>query len=421
MKRAIVLAGGGSKGSYQIGFFKAIKKLGIKYHIVTGTSVGALNGVLFVQDDLKKGMKLWNNMNFDIVFDKKIVDEFNNLKTTKDMIMMFSSNYFKNKGMDTSTLENTIKPIVNYKKFFKSKIDFGITTYNLSKNIPVKITKSELNKDNLLDYVLASSSCYPAFQKRKIKNDYYIDGGIFDTVPINLAIDMGADEVIAVDLKAPGIRERVKNKNIPITYIEPSNELANFLDFSNMNAKIGIKMGYFDTMKVYGKLDGYKYTFKKDHLDKNFKKYGVKFIDNLNMVFDYVENKKTIDELIKMASFKRITSLKKNNKETFDEIVEYIGRTFDIDLYKCYKIRKYNKILLRKLRKLEEADNVNTKLKVTDILNKQKIIKYFYVSLCRCENDYSLKKDIVKLAFTFPKEFLSSLYLYTIRKGFWLW
>ena len=54
MKRAIVLAGGGSKGSYQIGFFKAIKKLGIKYHIVTGTSVGALNGVLFVQDDLKK-------------------------------------------------------------------------------------------------------------------------------------------------------------------------------------------------------------------------------------------------------------------------------------------------------------------------------------------------------------------------------
>ena len=130
---------------------------------------------------------------------------------------------------------------------------------------------------------------------------------------------------------------------------------------------------------------------------------------------------KTIDELIKMASFKRITSLKKNNNETFDEIVEYIGKTFDIDLYKCYKIRKYNKILLRKLRKLEEADNVDTKLKVTDILNKQKIIKYFYVSLCRCENDYSLKKDIVKLAFTFPKEFLSSLYLYTIRKGFWLW
>ena len=205
MKRAIVLAGGGSKGSYQIGFFKAIKKLGIKYHIVTGTSVGALNGVLFVQDDLKKGMKLWNNMRFDIVFDKKIVDEFNNLKTTKDMVMMFSSNYFKNKGMNTSTLENTIKPIVNYKKFFKSNIDFGITTYNLSKNIPVKITKSELNKDNLLDYVLASSSCYPAFQKRKIKNDYYIDGGIFDTVPINLAIDMGAEEVIVVDLKAPGI------------------------------------------------------------------------------------------------------------------------------------------------------------------------------------------------------------------------
>ena len=44
MKRAIVLSGGGSKGSYQIGVWKALRKLKIDYQIVTGTSVGALNG-----------------------------------------------------------------------------------------------------------------------------------------------------------------------------------------------------------------------------------------------------------------------------------------------------------------------------------------------------------------------------------------
>ena len=50
-KTAVVLAGGGSRGAYQIGVWKALRELGIEYQLVTGTSVGALNGVLMVQGD----------------------------------------------------------------------------------------------------------------------------------------------------------------------------------------------------------------------------------------------------------------------------------------------------------------------------------------------------------------------------------
>ena len=50
MKRALVLSGGGGRGSYQIGVWKALRDLGIKFDIITGTSVGALNGALMVQD-----------------------------------------------------------------------------------------------------------------------------------------------------------------------------------------------------------------------------------------------------------------------------------------------------------------------------------------------------------------------------------
>ena len=57
--RAVVLSGGGSKGSYQIGVWKALRKLKIKYDIVTGTSVGALNGALMVQNKFHKACKLW--------------------------------------------------------------------------------------------------------------------------------------------------------------------------------------------------------------------------------------------------------------------------------------------------------------------------------------------------------------------------
>ena len=37
---ALVLAGGGSRGAYQIGVWQALREMGIEYQIVTGTSVG---------------------------------------------------------------------------------------------------------------------------------------------------------------------------------------------------------------------------------------------------------------------------------------------------------------------------------------------------------------------------------------------
>ncbi len=40
MKRAIALCGGGTKGAYELGAWKALKEMGIEYHIVTGTSIG---------------------------------------------------------------------------------------------------------------------------------------------------------------------------------------------------------------------------------------------------------------------------------------------------------------------------------------------------------------------------------------------
>ena len=55
--RAIVLSGGGSKGSYQIGVWKALRKLKIDYDIVTGTSVGALNATFMDQKKYQKAIR----------------------------------------------------------------------------------------------------------------------------------------------------------------------------------------------------------------------------------------------------------------------------------------------------------------------------------------------------------------------------
>ena len=77
MKRALVLAGGGSKGSYEAGFMKALKELGIDYQIVTGTSIGALNGCLLAQNDQDAMENLWQTLDISKVFAGGFSPDFN--------------------------------------------------------------------------------------------------------------------------------------------------------------------------------------------------------------------------------------------------------------------------------------------------------------------------------------------------------
>lgn len=47
MKVGLVLSGGGAKGAYQVGVLKALRELGTRIDVVSGASIGALNGAIF--------------------------------------------------------------------------------------------------------------------------------------------------------------------------------------------------------------------------------------------------------------------------------------------------------------------------------------------------------------------------------------
>ncbi|HMM69555.1 MAG TPA: patatin-like phospholipase family protein, partial [Gudongella oleilytica] len=49
----LVLEGGGAKGSYHVGVYKALLEEGIPIGGVAGTSIGALNGAMIVQGDFE--------------------------------------------------------------------------------------------------------------------------------------------------------------------------------------------------------------------------------------------------------------------------------------------------------------------------------------------------------------------------------
>lgn len=61
-KRALVLAGGGAKGSYQVGVWRALQELDWTPDIITGASVGTLNGCLFTMGKIQEAEDLWRSL-----------------------------------------------------------------------------------------------------------------------------------------------------------------------------------------------------------------------------------------------------------------------------------------------------------------------------------------------------------------------
>lgn len=384
--KAVVLSGGGAKGSYQIGVWKALRKLNIKFNIVTGTSVGSINGALMTQNDYLKAKILWKKLSPEMIFGDKYKDYENEFELYKK----YGENIIKNGGMNVSALEKLINKNLNINKFYNSKVNYGLVTLNITTMEPVKLEKKDIPKSKLADYIIASSTCYPAFKIKKINGEEFIDGGFIDYLPINLAIDMGADEIIAVDLKAPGIKIPPK-KFIKITTIEPNNEINNFLDFSRKNSKRNITLGYNDTMKVFKKLEGKKYTFKIGTTEKLIKKVRKEYEKILDKI---IEDNNSLENITKLI----------NQTEELDQIIissiENAAEDINLNETKIYNYLTLKFHLKRKIKKFKKKN------KILKILNTEIDI---YRKLANKEYD-----EVKKIALLNPIEFLEAICLYTI-------
>lgn len=356
MKRALTLAGGGAKGSYEIGVYKALKELGYNFDIITGTSIGAVNGAMLVQQDEQLATELWNNLTMDKVFVNNGLTVSNTIDyyiDNIDAVLPLVKNYLMTKGADITPFKSMLGKYLNEKKFFSSNIDFALMTVSFPSLTPVEIRKSDIKPGYLKQWVLASASCFPAFPVCEIDGEKYIDGMYYDNVPIDTAFRLGADEVIAVTLKQKATVEKYENHPL-VTYIQPSRPLGMAIAFENETIGQNIKLGYFDAMKTLGNLFGNAYTF--DGTDREvYSELGKKVLCNILKL----ENLKTAEEqrkaklngkdpriseaLDKMSVQRRNDSLTK-----FACIVETYMNLFDYDVYSKYDMDGVLKDLVKK-------------------------------------------------------------------------
>jgi len=248
----IVFEGGGAKGAYQIGVWKYLKEKNIKIDGIVGTSVGAINSAIFAMGDIGFAEKMWTEISLDKILKGNIKKmEFpKEFSTTMSKDLDELENIFINNknGFDISPMKEMIKENINEKYIRKSNIDLGLVTYNLSKRKLVEVFLEDIEKGNLYKYIIASSYL-PLFKAERIKGDYYIDGGFFNNLPINMLVKKGYKKIISVRLR-PDNYDYSKYKNVEVIDIGPDESLGGSLEFDSQKISKNMQQGYLDAKKI---------------------------------------------------------------------------------------------------------------------------------------------------------------------------
>lgn len=261
-KTALVLGGGGSRGSYELGVWKALRELGIDIHVVTGTSIGAINGAMIAQGDYEKAESLWNQIETSQVMDVPVNEEQSLKKKVWRIYQTFAVNFVKNGGTDTNPLKQTLGIFIDEDKVRKSSIEYGLVAVEMDANAPCELFREDIPLGKLIDYIIASASIYPAFKPHKIDDTRYLDGAYYDNLPVKMALEKEADHIIAVDLEAFGV---VKKEALTLadrlTYIRCYWNLGPTLVFDHAMIQQNIRLGYLDALKAFHAYEGCAFTF----------------------------------------------------------------------------------------------------------------------------------------------------------------
>ncbi len=265
-KRAIVCSGGGAKGGYQIGAWKALRELDFTPDIVTGTSVGAMNGALIAADMYEEALEIWNTMGMERVFAPFDAGETDEISDIISFSFRFLRQSVLHGGANSKPLETLIRNMTDEKRLRSSPVRYGLVTTRYPRVKPVELFIDEISPGMVADYIIASAAAFPVMKSHKIGEETFIDGGYSDNMPVKMAIRGGATEVVAVNIGAMP-SSATQGDNIKVHYIyakRPLNDkFGGIFMFDKDLAKRNFQQGYLDVYKTFGLLDGHYYSFER--------------------------------------------------------------------------------------------------------------------------------------------------------------
>ncbi|RGY63898.1 patatin-like phospholipase family protein [[Clostridium] symbiosum] len=353
----LVLEGGGAKGSFQIGAWRALREAGIKIKGVSGVSVGALNGALICMDDPEKAEDIWHNINYSAVMDFNM-NTGSILETAEEIKKLI-----KDRGVDITPLKKLLHETVDEEKIRNSHCELFATTFSVSDmkllNIDVKSAS-----EGKMEEILLASAFFPVFKTEKLSGKLYTDGGGFNNVPLDVLVDRGYQDVIVIRIYGPGY-DREKKVKIPegtnIYHIAPREELGGVLEFDKKRSRKNMALGYLEASRLLYGLDGRRYYIYAPYEEPY---YFDRMMSELELLKIYLESVLDEEALAYLDGYRFYTEnvfpelarelkLKPDwdYKDMYLAILEELAVTFKISRYRVYKAdelaREIHKSLLK--------------------------------------------------------------------------
>lgn len=272
LRIGLVLAGGGAKGAYEVGVYKALRELELvdNIKVISGTSIGAINGLFFSMDNPKVIGSSWRNLSYsrfilnqESTKERKLDLLIDKIKSINSDSSIFDQVSLNDIGLlSQSGIKDFIEEYIDMDVIRNSDKELYACAYNVDKERPEYFRLNDCTEEEIKDRVLASSAIPHMFKPIIIDGMRYSDGGIhsplysknnIDNVPIEPLRNYECDIIIVVYLsyKNKVNKEGFEGTKIIEIYPSASLEVINGIGSLNLRKNTiegNIELGYRDAM-----------------------------------------------------------------------------------------------------------------------------------------------------------------------------
>lgn len=272
-RRVFILGGGAGLGAHQVGALKYLAEHGIKPDVLICSSIGAINGCVYASGGVVGLEAAWKAFRSLPRLRPSLA---NNVLTGNSLFCL-------------ETMAGALEEFMDFPKLLESRLDLEIVLLNLSRG-HAQMWSNRMCRDwrELRSVARAGYAIPPLFGPVQIRGEHYVDGGLAWNVPLDHAITCEATEVYIlapiasrlpyrssfkgfIDYSARLLdvlwrtigntghlyarMENGRHHGVPVTIIEPGEELSGFSPLGLFHAYPGksirmIAAGYRDAKRA---------------------------------------------------------------------------------------------------------------------------------------------------------------------------